>query len=64
MKRFTYRVVCYIDVEANDEDTALELAEEQFPVEPYEIDLYEADEDYQVEFDYMMESPLKELEKL
>ena len=43
MKRYTYRVVCYIDVEANDEDTALELAEEQFPVEPYEIDLYEVE---------------------
>lgn len=63
--KYTYRVVCYIDVEAEDEDTAIELAEEQFPVEPYEIDLYEVDkEDYQAEFDYMMESPLKELRNL
>ena len=43
MKRYTYRVVCYIDVDAEDEDTAIELAEEQFPVEPDEIDLYEVE---------------------
>ena len=44
MTRYTYRVVCYIDVDAEDEDTAIELAEEQFPVEPHEIDLYEVEQ--------------------
>ena len=44
MKRYTYRVVCYIDVDADNEDTAIELAEEQFPVEPEEIDLYEVEQ--------------------
>lgn len=42
--KYTYRVVCYIDVEADDEEVAIELAEEQFPVEPYQIDLYEVEE--------------------
>ena len=41
--RCTYRVVCYIDVEAETEEQAIELAEEQFPVEPYVIDLYEVE---------------------
>ena len=44
VKKFTYRVVCYIDVEAETEEDALQYAEEQFPVEPKEIDLYEVDE--------------------
>lgn len=44
MKRYTYRVVCYIDVDADNEDKAIELAEEQFPVEPEEIDLYEVEQ--------------------
>lgn len=42
--RYTYRVVCYIDVEADSEEEAIEKAEEQFPVEPYVITLDEEPE--------------------
>lgn len=45
--RYTYRVVCYVDVNANSEEEAIEKAEEQFPydVDIQQITLYEKDDD-------------------
>ena len=44
MNKYTYRVVCYIDVIADNEEDAQEMVETQFPVEPDVIDLYETEE--------------------
>ena len=43
MNRYTYRITYYVDVDADNEDQAIEQAEESCPVEPYEIDLYEVE---------------------
>ena len=49
--RYTYRVVCYVDVNANSEEEAIEKAEEQFPydVDINQITLYEKDDDHEWE---------------
>lgn len=44
MKVYTYRVVCFVNVVTEHEENAIELAEDLFPVEPYEIELYEVGE--------------------
>lgn len=44
MKNYTFRVICYVDVTAEDEERAYEKAEEMFPVEPYDVELYEIDD--------------------
>ena len=51
MKKYTYRVVCYVDVIAESEEEAIEKAEEQFPydVDINQITLYEKDDDYEWE---------------
>lgn len=43
MNRYTYRITYYVDVDADNEDQAIEQAEESCPVEPYEVDLYEVE---------------------
>ena len=45
MKKYTYRAIVYIDVIAKDEDSALEMAENELNIEPYKITLYEVDDD-------------------
>lgn len=36
MKRYTYKVICYVDVVANNEDEAIEKIDEIFP---YDVDI-------------------------
>lgn len=43
MKRYTYRVVSYVDVIADSEEQAKENAEEMFE-DPSEVELYEVDD--------------------
>jgi hypothetical protein len=43
MKRYTYRVVSYVDVVADSEEQAKENAEEMFE-DPSEVELYEVDD--------------------
>ena len=44
MKRYTYQAIVYIDVDADDEDTALDLAENELNIEPSRITLYEVED--------------------
>ena len=44
---YTFKVTCYVDATAGDEDTAREIAEEMFPVYPDEVELYEVGEEEQ-----------------
>ena len=55
MKRYTYQAIVYIEVDANDEDTALDLAENELNIEPSRITLYEV-EDLDEDADLINES--------
>lgn len=44
MKNYTFIVTCYVDVVAEDEERAIEKAEDMFPVKPYDVTLYEEDD--------------------
>ena len=55
MKRYTYQAIVYIEVDANDEDTALDLAENELNIEPSRITLYEV-EDLEEDADLINES--------
>ena len=43
MKTYTYRVVSYVDVIADNEEQAHEFAEQMFD-DPHEVELYEVDD--------------------
>lgn len=47
MKKFTYKVTCYVDVVASTEETAIEKAEDMFPgeIEIDQITLYDTGDD-------------------
>lgn len=55
MKRYTYQAIVYIEVDADDEDTALDLAENELNIEPSRITLYEV-EDLEEDADLINES--------
>ena len=55
MKRYTYQAIVYIEVDADDEDTALDLAENELNIEPSRITLYEV-EDLDEDADLINES--------
>ena len=44
MKRYTYQAIVYVEVDADDEDTALDLAENELNIEPSRITLYEVED--------------------
>ena len=43
--KYTFRVICYIEANAKDEDTAQEIVEESLPCDKYSIELYEVEEE-------------------
>lgn len=47
MKKYTYYVQLYIDVNASNEYEAVELARDELPVEPTMLTLYEVEEEEQ-----------------
>lgn len=43
--KYTFKVTCFVDVTARDEETAIEEAEDMFPVFPHDVELWEVEEE-------------------